>query len=84
MSDMQYLFPAGISPVFSAWDVGAKGAIVRGVVSRSFSGEEHAYGAMLGPAMDLPLDEPSVSGRTLRTLMVSEREGFAQVFGAGL
>ena len=67
------------APVF-----GAQGAIVRGVVSRSFSGEEHAYGAMLGPAMDLPLDEPGVSGRTLRALMGSGDEGFAQVFGAGL
>ncbi len=67
------------APVF-----GAQGAIVRGVVSRSFSGEEHAYGAILGPAMDLPLDEPSARGRTLRCLIGSGREGFAQVFGAGL
>jgi Trypsin-like peptidase domain len=67
------------APVF-----GAQGAIIRGVVSRSFSGEEHAYGAMLGPAMDLPLDEPEIVGRTLRALIGSGREGFAQVFGAGL
>jgi hypothetical protein len=59
-------------------------AIVRGVVSRSFSGEEHAYGAMLDPAMNLPLDEPGVVDRTLRTLIGSKRDGFAQVFGAGL
>ena len=67
------------APVF-----GAQGAIVRGVVSRSFSGEEHAYGAMLGPAMELPLDEPGVVGRTLRALIGSGHEGFARVSGAGL
>lgn len=67
------------APIF-----GAKGAVIRGVVSRSFSGERHAFGAMLGPAMHLPLDEPQINGRTLRTLMESGNEGIAQVHGAGL
>src|SRR4030042_5720838 len=40
------------APIF-----GADGAVVRGVVSRSFSGERHAYGAMIGPAMHLPLGD---------------------------
>ena len=63
------------APIF-----GADGAVVRGVVSRSFSGERHAYGAMIGPAMHLPLDE----NNTLNTLMKSGREGIPQVQGAGL
>lgn len=67
------------APVF-----GARGAVIRGVVSRSFSGEEHAYGSMLGPAMDLPMDEPGIQGRTLRTLLEYGNEGMAQVHGKGL
>ena len=67
------------APVF-----GGEGAIIRGVVSRSFQGERHAYGAMLGPAMDLPLHQPGISGRTLRTLMRAGNEGMAQVHGHGL
>lgn len=67
------------APVF-----GAQGAVIRGVVSRSFSGEEHAYGSMLGPAMDLPLDEPEVRRRSLRTLLTSGNEGMSQVHGVGL
>ncbi|WP_352746008.1 trypsin-like peptidase domain-containing protein [Mesorhizobium sp. M0185] len=67
------------APIF-----GAQGAVIRGAVSRSFSGERHAFGAMLGPAMHLPLDEPQITGRTLRTLMDTGNEGMAQVQGAGL
>ncbi|WP_043626757.1 trypsin-like peptidase domain-containing protein [Ensifer sp. ZNC0028] len=67
------------APVF-----GARGAVVRGVVSRSFSGEEHAYGSMLGPAMDLPMNEPELQGRSLRLLLQEGNEGMAQVHGAGL
>lgn len=67
------------APIF-----GAQGAVIRGVVSRSFSNERHAFGAMLGPAMLLPLDEPSYKGRTLRTLMESGNEGIARIQGAGL
>jgi hypothetical protein len=67
------------APVF-----GAEGAVIRGVVSRSFSGERHAFGVMLGPAMHLPLDEPDISGRTLKTMMDAGLEGITQVYGAGL
>lgn len=67
------------APVF-----GARGAVVRGVVSRSFSGEEHAYGSMLGPAMKLPMDEPGVSGRSLQTLLEKGNEGMSLVYGNGL
>ena len=71
------------APVF-----GGGGAVIRGVVSRSSEGEgeseRHAYGAMLGPAMELPLDEPQTSGRTLRSLTQAGNEGIAQVSGMGL
>ncbi|MCA1298682.1 trypsin-like peptidase domain-containing protein [Stappia indica] len=67
------------APVF-----GAQGAVIRGVVSRSFSGEEHAYGSMLGPAMALPMDEPEVNGQSLRSLLERGNEGMSQVHGIGL
>src|SRR5579871_1451606 len=67
------------APIF-----GAKGAVIRGVVSRSFSGERHAFGAMLGPAMHLSLQESQGDDKTLRTLMESGSEGIAQVRGSGL
>jgi len=60
---------------------GAKGAIVRGVVSRSFQNEEHAYGAMVGPPI---MHAPMADGRTLKTLMDSGLEGMAIVQAAGL
>lgn len=63
------------APIF-----GADGAVVRGVVSRSFSGERHAYGAMIGPAMHLPLGD-NVS---LEALMKRGSEGIAKVQGSGL
>lgn len=59
---------------------GADGAVVRGVVSRSFSGESHAYGAMLGPAVHLPL----MGGTTLLAMMKSGKEGIAEMHGAGI
>lgn len=37
--------------------VGAQGSVIRGVVSRSFSRENHAFGSMLGPVMHLPMGE---------------------------
>lgn len=67
------------APIF-----GADGMVVRGVVSRSFSGERHAFGAMLGPVMHLPLEEPGITGRTLETMMDSGDEGIVQVQGQGL
>jgi len=60
--------------------LGADGAVVRGVVSRSFSGEKHAYGAMIAPAMHLPLAE----NRTLRAMMDTGNEGIAKAHGVGL
>lgn len=67
------------APIF-----GARGAVVRGVVSRSFSGEDHAYGSMLGPVMDLGLDEPEITNRSLRELLEDGNEGMSKVVGAGL
>jgi hypothetical protein len=67
------------APIF-----GANGAVIRGVVSRSFSGERHAFGAMLGPAMHLSLHEPPNNEKTLRTLMESGNEGIARIHGMGL
>ncbi|MGQ0565375.1 MAG: trypsin-like peptidase domain-containing protein [Gemmobacter sp.] len=67
------------APIF-----GARGAVIRGVVSRSFSGEDHAYGSMLGPAMHLSLDDPTTTGRTLAELLKSGNEGMTVVVGSGL
>jgi hypothetical protein len=67
------------APIF-----GARGAVIRGVVSRSFSGENHAYGSMIGPAMDLGLDEPQITNRSLRSLLESGNEGMAIAIGEGL
>jgi hypothetical protein len=66
------------APIF-----GAQGAIVRGVVSRSFSNDRHASGAMLGPAMELPLSGPYVS-KTLRRIIEEGTDGIALVRGSGL
>jgi hypothetical protein len=60
--------------------LGAEGAVVRGVVSRSFSGAKHAYGAMIAPAMHLPLGD----NLTFRSLMDSGNEGIPKAQGAGL
>ena len=60
--------------------LGGDGAVVRGVISRSFSGEKHAYGAMLGSVMQLPLAED----KTLRRMMESGNEGITKIQGAGL
>lgn len=60
--------------------LGAQGSVIRGVVSRSFSGESHAFGSMLGPTMYLSLGE----SRTLKSLMQAGTEGIAQVQGPGL
>ena len=67
------------APIF-----GAQGAVIRGVVSRSFSKERHAFGAMLGPAMHLPLGHPSDKARTLRALLQAGSEGMAEIQGLGL
>ena len=67
------------APIF-----GAGGAVIRGVVSRSFSGEDHAYGSMLGPTLDLRLDEPQITNRSLRNLIENGNEGMAKIEGTGL
>jgi hypothetical protein len=59
---------------------GGDGAVVRGVISSSYSSERHAYGAMLGPMMQLPLG----GGMTLKEMMNSGNEGIAKVQGEGL
>lgn len=63
------------APIF-----GAEGAIIRGVVSRSFQDERHASGCMVGPIMELPLNR-NVS---LRDMMRARSEGIAVVQGRGL
>lgn len=60
--------------------LGGDGTVVRGVVSRSYEVEKHAYGAMVMPAFDLPLQE----GVTLRKLRESGNEGIPKVIGRGL
>ncbi|HTE90574.1 MAG TPA: trypsin-like peptidase domain-containing protein [Terriglobales bacterium] len=60
--------------------LGADGIVVRGVVSRSFSGSKHAYGAMIAAALDLPLEE----NKTLRALRESGNEGIPKALGRGL
>lgn len=62
------------SPIFDL-----EGRVVRGVVSRSFSGEKHAFGCMLSPVMDLPVRGTDV---TLRKMMESGTvEGMPKVQG---
>jgi hypothetical protein len=63
------------APIF-----GAQGSVVRGVVSRSFSGEKHAFGNMIGPAMTLPLAD----GKSLKSLMDAGNDGITVVRGQGL
>ncbi|TYT27416.1 hypothetical protein FZO89_00955 [Luteimonas viscosa] len=58
------------APIF-----GGDGAVVRGVVSRSFSGERDAYGAMLTSVMGLPVTE----GRSLFDFMNDSQEGMPRV-----
>jgi len=59
---------------------GAQGAVVRGVVSRSFTGEKHAFGSMLGPTMRLPFPDQ----RSLKSIMDAGLDGIAVVHGQGL
>ena len=56
---------------------GMGGVVVRGVVSRSFSGEKLAYGAMVRPMMGLPL----TNGQTLDELLRTGNEGIAKFEG---
>ena len=63
------------APIF-----GAGGAVVRGVVSRSYQDEKLATGSMLGPTMRLPLDNAD----TIASLMETGNEGMARFIGEGL
>lgn len=67
------------APIF-----GARGAVIRGVVSRSFSNEKHAFGSMLGPIMDLELEEPGIIGPSLSSLLKSGNEGMTRLVGSEL
>lgn len=60
--------------------IGAGGIVVRGVVSKSYSGETFATGAMLGPVMNYPL----ANKRTLIDLMRDGTEGMPHLNGQGL
>jgi hypothetical protein len=63
------------APIF-----GAQGSVVRGVVSRSFSGEKHAFGSMVGPTLTLPFTD----GRSLKSIMDTGSDGIPVVQGQGL
>jgi len=78
--DFEARIPGKMSgaPIF-----GAQGAVIRGVVSRGFSNERHAYGVMLGPAMHLQLGGHAPA-QTLHSLMLSRAEGIARIQGVGL
>lgn len=72
--DYDALIPGRMSgaPIF-----GADGAVVRGVVSRSYSGERHATGVMLDPVLNFPLGEVG----TLKAMMQRGTDGIPQVQG---
>jgi hypothetical protein len=55
------------------------GVVVRGVVSRSFSGDRHAYGCLLSPILDLPIED---AGTSLRGMMANTAYGMPRVAGA--
>ncbi len=75
--DIRARIPGKMSgaPIF-----GAQGSVVRGVVSRSFSGEKHAFGCMVGPTLTLPFTD----GRSLRSIMDAGNDGIPVVQGQGL
>jgi hypothetical protein len=63
------------SPIF-----GAKGAVIRGVVSSSYSGEKDATGCMIGPVTTLAFP----NGQSLGSLLQGGKDGMAVVNGQGL
>jgi hypothetical protein len=63
------------SPIF-----GAKGAVIRGVVSSSYSGEKDATGCMIGPVTTLVLP----NGQSLGSLLRDGKDGMAIMKGQGL
>ena len=56
------------------------GVLTKGVVSRSWQGENIASGGLIAPILGLPL----VTGKTLLELIGSGTEGIAKFVGAGL
>lgn len=75
--DFQARIPGkmGGVPIF-----GVQGAIIRGVVTRSFQDEKHASGCMIGPIMTLPFG----GDKSLKKLMDAGTEGIAVARGKGL
>jgi hypothetical protein len=70
--DFQAYIPGKMSgsPIF-----GGHSSTIRGVVSRSFSGEKHAYGCMISPIMEVPFTD----GKSIRMLMEAGSEGIPVV-----
>lgn len=60
--------------------LGGDGAVIRGVVSKSFSGERSASGALLGPATHLPIFDH----QSIKDMMLDGSEGIPLIQGAGL
>ncbi|WP_157510343.1 trypsin-like peptidase domain-containing protein [Lysobacter sp. Root559] len=60
--------------------LGGDGAVIRGVVSKSFSGERSASGALLGPATHLPVFDH----RSIKDMMFDGTDGIPRIQGAGL
>lgn len=56
------------------------GAITKGVVSRSWHGENHATGCLIAPMLSLPV----VGGKSLLDLQGSGNEGIGQMIGRDL
>lgn len=56
------------------------GILTKGLVSRSWHGENHASGCLIAPMMRLPLKD----GNSLLELQRSGNEGIAQISGSGL
>jgi hypothetical protein len=57
-----------------------EGILTKGVVSRSWEGENHASGCLVAPMMELPLP----GGKSLHDLQKEGGEGIAKISAAGL
>lgn len=60
--------------------LGGDGVVIRGVVSKAYSGERGASGALLGPATQLPIFE----NKSIKDMMLDGSEGIPRIQGAGL
>ena len=60
--------------------LGGDGAVIRGVVSKSFSGERSASGALPGPATHLPLFDH----RSIKDMMLDGSQGIPRIQGPDL